>query len=423
MGISRRKFIGKSLLVTSGGIAAWNNAKGLNPVFTGKQNAKDIKVFIPMPIQIVIDDVGWWSGEDGSKRNEPYRTGINRRHVPADYQAICDLGKALGIRPQAATILCEWDKENICGKVPSATWMGSSWDNRGNVGQWMEEAADIIRSNSKNIELTIHGVGHEFWENGIFTRAEWADNNGVMRSPDIVNMHLDLYAALLDQHNLGPFPESFVPCAFRHSFGVSEGRNISLASILEKRGVKYINTPFSIMLNSKAVQNTYFGFDSGVITVDRGHDQFNWDVFPADPAAPVTGPTIGMHWPNLLHPDPSRNGMIVGKWIKYLQPVTRTPDMMLAPDSVVFRNQLLHNQLTKVSLRGNIADFDFSEKDKTAGKKLKDEIYIKFRSDSRLNFKPEALKIELSVIEENGYLYVIKAERTGPGKSGAIRII
>ena len=75
---------------------------------------------IPRPIQVVIDDVGWWSGRDGSDKDEPYRTGINRNHVVADYQAIIQLGRALGIRPQAAMVLCEWDRENIlatCLKV------------------------------------------------------------------------------------------------------------------------------------------------------------------------------------------------------------------------------------------------------------------------------------------------------------------
>ena len=47
---------------------------------------------VPMPIQIVIDDVGWWSGEDGNEIQQPYRTGIEVNHVPADYQAIVDLG-------------------------------------------------------------------------------------------------------------------------------------------------------------------------------------------------------------------------------------------------------------------------------------------------------------------------------------------
>ena len=33
-----------------------------------------IVTILPIPIQVVIDDVGWWSGKDGSKQQEPYRT-------------------------------------------------------------------------------------------------------------------------------------------------------------------------------------------------------------------------------------------------------------------------------------------------------------------------------------------------------------
>ena len=84
----------------------------------------NITVKIPLPIQVVIDDVGWWSGKNGSKNQEPFRTGISRNHVPEDYQAIVSLGKALGMRPQAAMILCEWDRENILRKLPESTWMG-----------------------------------------------------------------------------------------------------------------------------------------------------------------------------------------------------------------------------------------------------------------------------------------------------------
>jgi len=77
-----------------------------------------------MPIQVVIDDVGWWSGKNGSKWQEPYRTGIDRNHTPADYQAIVSLGKALGIRPQAVMVIGEWDRKNILKDVPHSTWMG-----------------------------------------------------------------------------------------------------------------------------------------------------------------------------------------------------------------------------------------------------------------------------------------------------------
>lgn len=101
---TRRNFISETTKVvaglTLGGTVLHSNTA------VAKLPAAGVQATVPMPIQIVIDDVGWWTGEDGSKRQEPYRTGINRNHVPADYQAIVDLGVKLVVRPQAATILC-----------------------------------------------------------------------------------------------------------------------------------------------------------------------------------------------------------------------------------------------------------------------------------------------------------------------------
>lgn len=128
---------------------------------------------IPLAIQIVIDDVGWWDGRDGHERGEPYRSGAPRSHVPADYAAIVELGRRLGARPQAAMIMCEWDRANILRDVPSATWLGGDWDNSRWVGPWLDEAADLINNGRDHFELTIHGIGHEYWDDqGQASRAE-----------------------------------------------------------------------------------------------------------------------------------------------------------------------------------------------------------------------------------------------------------
>src|SRR4030042_2104942 len=106
--VSRRNFLKNVIRSTSGAVVLGSNVPLLSSCINTNKTTENLKVFLPIPVQVVIDDVGWWSGEDGSKRQEPYRTGINRNPVPADYQAIADLGSALGIRPQAAFILCEW---------------------------------------------------------------------------------------------------------------------------------------------------------------------------------------------------------------------------------------------------------------------------------------------------------------------------
>lgn len=365
-----------------------------------------------MPIQVVIDDVGWWSGTDGSQWQEPYRTGISRNHVPADYQAIIELGKGLGIRPQAATILCEWDKENILRQLPASTWMGGKWDNSKWVGSWLEEAAEIIRNNRQHYELTLHGIGHEYWEGGIFTRAEWTDSNGQMRPRDQVEKHLDYFGKLMDQHNLGPFPESFVPTAFRHCFGPSEGREVSLAELLKKKGINYINSPINSMHHKERVQHGLFGFDAGVMTIDRGEDEFPWTAFPGEPGKELTGPTCGMHWPNMLHPDPERNMEVVQKWINYLKPYNEKPETMLAPDSVVFQHQLAHKMLTAVQIKGNSVELDFLETDNLPGRVGEGGLTMKIVSGEPLKFKATGVKIVSQFVQGNEqFFYTLKLER------------
>ena len=422
---SRRKFLKDAVRSGTGLMILGGSESLLNSCQPANRNTEGIKVFIPMPLQVVIDDVGWWSGEDGSTRQEPYRTGINRNHVPADYQAIADLGQALGIRPQAAFILCEWDKDNMLRKLPSSTWMGEKWDNSKWVGPWMEEAAEIIRHNQKHLEITIHGVGHEYWEGGSFTRAEWTDSNGQMRPQDQVELHLEYYGKLMNQHRLGPFPTSFVPAAFRHSFGPSEGREVSLASILKKWGVHYINTPFSSMYNRERVQYEHFGFDSEVMTVDRGSDEFPWLTFPADPSAELAGPTCGMHWPNMLHPKPERNKEVVERWVKYLKPYNEKPDMMLAPDSEAFQHQLMHHELTKLQFLRNSVELDFTETDSLPGMAAMaampggQGLTLKILSEKLLQFRGEGAVIKSQSLQEGAdLLYELNLER-GQGASRA----
>lgn len=407
--MTRREFTKKSAIVGAG-LAATNfvAGDGTRPVLID-----ELTVTIPMPIQIVIDDVGWWSGENGTKRQQPYRTGISRNHVPADYQAIVDLGIKLGVRPQAATILCEWDRENILRNLPTSTWMREKWDNSKWVGAWLDEAADIIRNNQNHYELTMHGIGHEYWQDENFTRAEWADRSGQMRPLDQVELHLDYFEKLLVQNQLGSFPTSFVPTSFLHGFGLTGEHKISMAGVVKKRGINYINTPFSTMYNAKGAQFGLFGIDAGVITVDRGEDLLDWNIFGREPSGVIAGPTCGLHWPNLLHPDPSRNSEIVEAWVKLLKPYDEKPTTLLARNSSSFRNQLVHHVCTKVLIREDEIDIDFMETNKLNDQLSNNQLTVKIESKKKLTFTSHDLKISDSKTskEKDSYLYTLQIDR------------
>lgn len=415
----RREFINKS---TKGLAVAGIGATGGNLLVAcdKKKSSKiNLNASIPLPIQVVIDDVGWWSGKDGSLYQEPYRTGINRNHVVADYQAIIDLGKALNIRPQAAMVLGEWDRENILKNVPHSTWMGEQWDNKKWIGPWLEEAADLVNSNKEHFEITMHGLGHEWWTDGKFTRAEWADDKGVMRPKEILEQHLDAYAEIMHQNKLGDLPKSFVPNAFRHSFGITKGNDISMADLLQRRGFTYINTPFESMFNKQAIQHGLFGIDSGIMTVDRGSDIFDWDVISTVPEGSVSGPTCGLHWPNLLHEDPEKNSEIVQGWVKLLSSYNDKEESMLAKNSLLLQQQLAHHVLTKIKLKDDKLLLDFSSTNKLETVLSNNELTIKVRSDREIGFTSDVIKI-ISVTskkESNSILYSLNLSGANQGNA------
>ncbi|MBE0582155.1 MAG: hypothetical protein IH612_00175, partial [Desulfofustis sp.] len=74
-------------------------------------------ISLPLPLFLVVEDVGWWQGEDGSARGEPFRNRFPRRHCLADYQALVGLSKRLGMRIAIAMVLGEWDTTNLLSEV------------------------------------------------------------------------------------------------------------------------------------------------------------------------------------------------------------------------------------------------------------------------------------------------------------------
>ena len=218
----------------------------------------------------------------------------------------------------------------------------------------------------------------------------------------------------MDQNQLGSFPTSFVPTAFLHGFGLTGEHKISMAEVLKKHGIEYINTPFNNMYNAKGAQFGLFGIDSGVITVDRGEDLLDWDVFGGKPSGVLTGPTCGLHWPNLLHKDPSRNSEIVDAWVKLLKPYNDKPETLLAKNSSSYRNQLVHHVCTKVQIREDKIDIDFLETNKLNAQLSNSQLTLKIESERKLTFNSDDVKISESKTgqEKDNYLYTLVIERT-----------
>jgi hypothetical protein len=299
----------------------------------------DIQLTIPMPLQIIVDDVGWWSGEDGSRYNQPYRTGLGRDHQPEDYLALAALGKKLGMRILAGFVLCEWDKTNLLRKLPSATWRGREWDNAGIRSEDKELAAEIIRNERAAIEIALHGIGHEFWVGGRMERAEFHNNDCEMRESDEIRRHLDFFFQLIEQYHLAPPPTTFIPPALKHSFGNGEK---GFQNLLSEFGISSVTTRFDKARQFSRPLHPQVTWESEVLLVDRGQAACAWNETACEPVFAFDRPFLTLHWANILHRDPRKNLEIVRKWADFLRDGASRHALLLAPDMRSCLSQYLH---------------------------------------------------------------------------------
>ena len=303
------------------------------------------EIIIPKPLFVVVEDVGWWQGQDGSSAQQPFRTGMVRNHHPRDYEALATLAEQLSMRILLGMVTCEWDLVDYLQNVPGATWMGESWNNQINRGPWLEEAADCLRNNQGRLEIAVHGVGHEFWQGREMNRAEFHDSDCRMRSPEVIRAHLDAFGEILNQHKLGPFPRSFIPPALKHSFGNGPD---SFQAILQEYGVRFVSTGLSRArrFSSPLAQN--MTWEENVLLLDRGISPVPWHAVAAQPEKQLNGPLIALHWANLLHQDPERNLEVVNAWISSIRQCADEVATLLAPDVHSCWSQYCHQQLAQL---------------------------------------------------------------------------
>lgn len=181
------------------------------------------KILIPKPLIVVIEDVGWWNGRDGSLKNQPFRSGMSRNHDLNDYSALVLLAKSLGIQIVCGFVWCDWDRNDILKELPCSTWMGKNWHVPVSDFSILDKAAEIINSNKNHIEIAFHGLGHEFWENGRLARSEFHDSECNMRSSHEIESHFRAAREIIKTSGIDTdFPEIFIPPALKHSFGNGE---------------------------------------------------------------------------------------------------------------------------------------------------------------------------------------------------------
>lgn len=317
----------------------------------GRSQQQLNQVSIPRPFTIVIDDMGWNDGSSLGNSGGPWRAGIRRYFDVRDYEAVVELGKAVGMRLQGAFLLSEMDREGIVSEYPTATQAGINYDNSEFDDDVQIEVMQYIKDNAAHLEFGLHGTGHEHWENGVRTRAEWYDLENDRPWPEEDSRdHITLFKRIMAQYgwtedNGQSFPESFVPCAYGYYWN-PEGA-FSTGKLLFENGVKYGNTDFRQILELDPPLDFGGGFDHGLLMIQRdnyGNEWFDLAALPIMSKDSFMTDIIETHWPNVLAQDDFLQDGITNQWIEYFRNIQAKPDRYLAKNTEQFFSQWLYNR-------------------------------------------------------------------------------
>lgn len=322
-------------------------------VGAGEKPPEESRLIFPRAIGFVVGQVGWMEGSSSGNEGGPWRAGIRRRFDVRDYKPFVEIGQELGIRFMTLFILGELDRLNAPARYPTSTPYGAEFDNTHNVGRVQLEIMDYVKRNAAHIEFGITGVMHEYWENGIRTRAEWYDaENQRPREESVVRANIELIKEIMAQYSITPeqghsFPESFIAYAF---YWNPDGP-YSLGKVLGEAGVKYANTHFTTIEHLNPPPLKSGGFDHGVLVLDRVNHGNPWYAYASLPiAAPEELQTVVVetHWANWLAQDDFLQPELNRRWIRYMQCIQALPDTYLAKNTEQLYSQWLYREYTTV---------------------------------------------------------------------------
>lgn len=378
------------------------------------------KMIFPRPFAFAIDDLGWNIGNDFGDVDgvSPYRIGLDRKMDINDYKSIVDVCKTVGVRVQGLFVLGEMDRENILAKFPTTNWQGAAWDNSKNINKEQVDIMDYVCENAAYLEFGFHGLGHEYWLDGVLKRAEWYNKIDNYPWPEeIMRDHIQCFKDILAQYGLSKqnghsFPESFVPCSYAYYW--NPNGKYSTGKLMSEAGVKYVNTLFEEISELNPPQgNNGGGFDNGVIVVNRityGNEWFELSKVPTVDIKLLESDMIESHWANWLAQDDFMQPATNQKWINYYKMVQNTPDRYVAKNTEQLHSQWLYKKYAKVNETedGEVLIDNTQMPDEAYDHNLLGNMVLKFRLDSGEHITSAIIdgKSICCYFEESGYAFL-----------------
>ena len=315
---------------------------------------------IPRPLHIALDDLGWFCPTDDRAQGGPSRTGASRRHCYKDYLAVNELGKRLGMKISCAFVLGEWDPDNRLRSVKCLSKYGESWDNASFLDkEEMQRCVEAINA-SEYIDLTVHGLLHGYYTDGIDNTDESDFYYRINKEPYIipeaeVRHRLDCYFDLLDHYKINKKVNSFIPPTFTYRWD-------ELSRILADYGIEYVLTIFRTMKYEGDKKEIVDVEPNGIITIDRNNNIIPWNQMNCDYSAIDNGVSgvFGMHWPNLLHDDPDRNSEAVERAAEFFERCSQNFGTIISKGIKFCATQSLYCKYAKISEEDGVTTIDIS---------------------------------------------------------------
>lgn len=384
-------------------------------------------VSIPVAYQIVVDDVGWFNGDDDRCNEGPSRTGMPRLHTAEDYHVLNELGKALDMKINCPLVLGEWDKDNVLRGMKHATNNEAGWNMASQIDMNVAEKCFQAAEDGEYIEYSYHGLMHGYWNDGRhvadqefyipadYDYKERYTNNLVPVSKEYFESHLEAFFKI---YNSWGFKKKIRSFASPSSVYGSPQMQLEFADVLKSNGIIYWTNMWSEMKDMSCVLN-------GVIFLKkhRGYSFLPWNAYDIDPAllpnyAPLyrdgaekpDGTIFPAHWPNFLRFNPMDNFEKVNEWIKYFKRQSEMFGFMLSKDIAFAASQAIYSTYTKVCCADKKVILDFSEVDNKNAIGKTNELYISIQNG--LN-PVGCVGGSISIYETHPLFKTYKLERNG----------
>lgn len=348
-------------------------------------------VIIPSAIQICVDDVGWFNGADARHNGRPSRTGMVRSHVPEDYTALNEIGRAIGQKLLCPLVLGEWDKDNILRGEYGTTYEPDTWDRAASINMALAEKCFEQAENSEYIEYAYHGVlhgnydknGRQITEQECFSYRSPEDKLLSVQPEEEIAHRFELFFKIFDSWGFKkPIRAYAAPNAVPNHLTSDEV--LPLANVINKYG-------FSYWVNGWKKTVGHTEFINGILYMEKCNNcRIPWNACDVDPLLlpdfgkegdESFGSIISTHWPNYLRFHKEHNLERVENWAAYFKKQSEIFGLMTSKDIAFAGNQCIYRTYSTIETEKNIIKIDVSRAASISPRHTFGEFYVSLKND------------------------------------------